>query len=161
MRNTITALRGCGLGGSVAETVKLRVLTVSDIEAVADLDESLVGVRRREYWQNRLERAEASWVPSLVAEINGRVIGFILGSPSGWEYGIPEDVALIDTIGVCHEYRGRGIGKQLFKEMSSMFGRVGIRTIYVFARQENGDLLRFCRSIGFREGDMIKLELTI
>ena len=87
------------------EPVKLRVLTMRDLNTVADIDESLLGTRRVEYWETRLEKAETSGVPSLAAEVNGKVVGFILGSASGWEYGIPENVAWIDTLGVRNEYK--------------------------------------------------------
>ena len=62
------------------EPVKLRVITIKDINTVADIDESLLGTRRVGYWEARLEKAEMSGVPSLVAEVDGKVVGFILGS---------------------------------------------------------------------------------
>ncbi|HNT43353.1 MAG TPA: GNAT family N-acetyltransferase [Syntrophorhabdaceae bacterium] len=141
--------------------VKLKVLTLKDLDAVTDIDESLLGTRRRDYWEVRLERAEVSGVPSLAAELDGRVIGFILGSASGWEYGIPENVAWIDTLGVRKEYQKQGIARLLFQEMFSMFKKVGVDTIYVFVNWRDWDLLRFFDRMGFKRGDMINLEMKI
>jgi predicted N-acetyltransferase YhbS len=141
--------------------VKLRVLTMKDLNAVADIDESLLGARRVEYWETRLERAETSGVPSLIAEVDGKVVGFILGSASGWEYGIPENVAWIDTLGVRSEYQQKGIARLLFKEMFSMFKKVGVDTIYVFVNWKDRDLLQFFDKMGFKKGDMINLEMKI
>ena len=143
------------------EPVKLRVLTMRDLNTVADIDESLLGTRRVEYWEARLEKAETSGVPSLVAEINGKVVGFILGSASGWEYGVPENVAWIDTLGVRNEYKKKGIARLLFKEMFSMFKKVGVDTIYVFVNWKDWDLLQFFDRMGFKRGDMINLEMKI
>jgi len=143
------------------EPVKLRILTMKDLDAVTEIDYNLLGKRRREYWEQRLEKSETSGVPSLVAEVNGKVIGFILGSASGWEYGIPENVAWIDTIGVVKEYQRKGIARLLFKEMYNMFKKVGVDTIYVFVNWRDWDLLQFFDRMGFQRGDMVNLELKI
>ncbi len=143
------------------EPVKLRMLAMKDLDAVTDIDESLLGTRRRAYWEIRLEKAEISGVPSLAAEVGGKVIGFILGSASGWEYGIPENVAWIDTLGVRKEYQQKGVARLLFQEMFSMFKKVGIDTIYVFVNWRDWDLLQFFDRMGFKRGNMINLEMTI
>ena len=145
----------------LVEPVKLRVLTLKDLDAITDIDESLLGTRRREYWAVRLERAETSGVPSLAAEVSGRVIGFILGSASGWEYGIPENIAWIDTLGVRKEYQKKGIARLLFREMFFMFKEVGVDTIYVLVSWRDWDLLKFFDKMGFKRGDMINLEMKI
>jgi predicted N-acetyltransferase YhbS len=145
----------------LTEPVKLRVLTIKDLNVVTDIDESLLGARRAGYWEARLEKAEISGVPSLAAEVNGQVVGFILGSASGWEYGIPENVAWIDTLGIRNEYKKKGIARLLFKEMFSMFKKVGVDTIYVFVDWKKLDLLQFFNKMGFKHGDMINLEMKI
>jgi GNAT superfamily N-acetyltransferase len=143
------------------EPVKLRILTLKDLDAVTEIDYSLLGKKRKEYWETRLEHMETSGVPSLAAEIGGKMIGFILGSASGWEYGIPENVAWIDTLGVVKEHQNKGIAKLLFKEMFSMFKKVGVDTIYVFVNWRDWDLLQFFDKMGFQRGDMINLELKL
>ncbi len=143
------------------EPVKLRILTLKDLDAVTEIDFSLLGKRRRDYWETRLERAEISGVPSLAAEIDGQMIGFILGTASGWEYGIPENVGWIDTLGILKDYQGQGIARLLFTEMVSMFKKVGVATIYVFVNWRDWDLLQFFDKMGFKRGDMINLELSI
>jgi ribosomal protein S18 acetylase RimI-like enzyme len=145
----------------LVEPVKLRVLTLKDLDSITDIDESLLGTRRRDYWAVRLERTETSGVPSLAAEVAGRVIGFILGSASGWEYGIPENIAWIDTLGVRKEYQKKGIARLLFREMFFMFKEVGVDTIYVFVNWRDWDLLKFFDKMGFKRGDMINLEMKI
>jgi GNAT superfamily N-acetyltransferase len=143
------------------EPVKLRILTLKDLDTVTEIDYSLLGKKRREYWETRLERMETSGVPSLAAEISGKMIGFILGNASGWEYGIPENIAWIDTLGVVKEHQNKGIAKLLFTEMSSMFKKVGVDTIYVFVNWRDWDLLQFFDKMGFQRGDMINLELKL
>lgn len=145
----------------VMDRVKLRILTMKDLDAVTEIDFSLLGKKRREYWEQRIERSEMSGVPSLAAEADGKVVGFILGSASGWEYGIPENIAWIDTLGVAREFQKKGVARALFKEMFSMFKKVGVDTIYVFVSWKDLDLLQFFDKMGFKRGDMINLELKI
>lgn len=141
--------------------IKLRILTIKDLDAITEIDYSLLGKKRRDYWEARLEHAEISGVPSLAAELNGELIGFILGNASGWEYGIPDNIAWIDTIGVLKPYQKKGIAKLLFNEMLSMFKKVGVDTVYVFVNWKDLDLLQFFDKMGFKRGDMINLELKI
>lgn len=143
------------------EGISLRPLTMKDLDALAAIDFELLGKRRREYWELKLERAETSGVPSLAAEKDGKVIGFILGSASGWEYGVPENVGWIDTLGVAKAWQGKGVSQLLFKEIYSMFKKVGVDTIYVFVDWKKWDLLKFFEKMGFTRGDMINLELKL
>jgi GNAT superfamily N-acetyltransferase len=143
------------------EGVSLRPLRMKDLDAVAAIDYELLGKQRREHWESKLERSETSGVPSLAAEKDGKVIGFILGSASGWEYGIPENVGWIDTIGVTKVWQGKGVSQLLFKEIYSMFKKVGVDTIYVFVDWKKWDLLKFFEKMGFTRGDMINLELKL
>jgi GNAT superfamily N-acetyltransferase len=150
-----------GPGRKTLVNITLRPLSVKDLDEVARIDFSLLGKQRKEYWENKLERIEESGVPSLAAEIDGKVIGFILGKASDREYGIPENVGWIDTIGVDKEWQGKGISHLLFKEMYSMFKKVGIDTIYVFLDTKKRDLIKFFDKMGFAKGDMFNMELKI
>jgi len=143
------------------EPVKMRILTRKDLDAVTEIDFALLGKKRREYWESSLERAETSGVPSLAAEMDGKVIGFILGTASGWEYGIPENVGWIDTLGVIKAFQNKGVARILFNEMISMFRKVGVDTIYVFVNCRDWDLLQFFDKVGFKRGDMVNLEMKI
>ncbi len=126
------------------EPVKLRVLTMKDLDAVTEIDYGLLGTKRREYWEARLESLETSGVPSLIAEVDGKVIGFILGRASGWEYGIPENVAWIDTLGVVKEYQKKGSCTDPFQRDVQYVQEGWVDTIYVFVNWKDWI---FCSSL--------------
>ena len=144
------------------EGVKLRVLTSKDLDAITEIDNQIFKRPRRDYWETRLAHLEiASAVPSIAAEKDGEVIGFIIGSTSGWEYGIPESVGYIDAIGVLPQWHGKGISQLLLKEMLSMFKKVGLETAYVYVHWKKWDLLRFFDKAGFKRGEMLNLEKAL
>ncbi|MBA4391465.1 MAG: N-acetyltransferase [Syntrophus sp. (in: bacteria)] len=150
-----------GPGRKTLENITLRPLSMKDLDDVAQIDFSLLGKQRKEYWEDKLERIEELGVPSLAAEIDGKVIGFILSKASDREYGIPENIGCIDTIGVDKEWQGKGISHLLFKEMYSMLKNIGIDTIYVFVDRKQRDLVKFFDKMGFARGDMFNMELKI
>ncbi|HLA28711.1 MAG TPA: GNAT family N-acetyltransferase, partial [Syntrophales bacterium] len=102
-----------------------------------------------------------SHLPSLVATINDNVVGFILGEASGWEFGIPDTVGWIHTIGVDPAAQKKGVARKLLHEMIVHLKKVGVTSIYVLVSWRDWDLLKFLDSAGFSRGDMINLELKV
>ncbi len=146
----------------IMEEVKIRVMDYRDLDAIVEIDEKVLGKSRPEYWQMKIELSKSrSPMASLVAEAEGKVVGFILGDASGWEYGIPDTVGWIDTIGVHPDYQKRGIARALLMEMVNNLKKVGVDTIYTFVNWRDWGLLQFFDATGFRRGDMINLELKI
>jgi N-acetylglutamate synthase-like GNAT family acetyltransferase len=144
------------------EPVKIRALAYGDLDAIVGIDKAILGKERPEYWSMKIEISEnRSPLTSLVAEMNGNVVGFIMGDASGWEYGIPNTVGWIDTIGIHPKYQEKGIARLLFKEMMSNLKKVGVDTIYTFVNWKEWDLLHFFDKMGFQKGDMIQLELKL
>lgn len=144
-----------------SENVVIRPLRFTDLEAVCRIDYSLLGKKRDIYWETRLEKAEASGLPSLAAEVDGTVIGFIIGSSSGREYGVPENVGWIDSIGVAGEWQDKGISQLLFQKIYEIFKTIGVDKIYVFVDWKKWDILKFFDKMGFRRGDMVNLRLSL
>jgi ribosomal protein S18 acetylase RimI-like enzyme len=98
---------------------------------------------------------------SLVAEVEGEVVGFILGEVSGWEFGVPETIGWMDTIGVDPAYQKKGVATALAHELIKSLKAIGVRTIYTLVSWNDWDLLQFFHAMGFTRGDMINLELKI
>ena len=89
------------------------------------------------------------------------MVGFIIGGASRWEYGVPENIGWIDTIGVDPDYQRKGIAARLFKRMTQDLKQSGVDTITTFVKRWDPTLLNFFKSLGFRKGDMINLELDL
>jgi predicted N-acetyltransferase YhbS len=147
---------------SPQEDFTIRTLKEDDLNAIVEIDQKVLGENRRNYWEGKLElmNRKSSQV-SLVVEMNGEVVGFILGDISGWEFGVPETIGWIDTIGVDPAYQKRGLAKALAHELIKNLKALGVKTIYTLVSWNDWDLLQFFHAMGFTRGDMINLELKI
>jgi predicted N-acetyltransferase YhbS len=144
------------------ENMKIRPLEKEDLEAIVEIDERVLGENRRSYWERKLElmNNKASQV-SLVAEMEGKVVGFILGDVSGWEFGVPDTIGWIDTIAIDPIYQKRGLATALANEVIKNLKAIGVRAVYTLVSWNDWDLLQFFHAMGFTRGDMINLELKI
>lgn len=144
------------------EHLKIRPLTTDDLEAIVAIDEKVLGEKRRDYWAKKLQMKDdkASQV-SLVAEVKGKVLGFILGDISGWEFGVPDTIGWIDTMGVDPVHQKKGLATALARELIQRLKALGVTTIYTLVNWDDWGLLQFFHAMGFTRGDMINLELKI
>jgi predicted N-acetyltransferase YhbS len=144
------------------ENMKIRALKAEDVDAIVKIDEKVLGESRKDYWERRLELMNSkSSQTSLVAEVEGEVVGFILGDVSGWEFGVPETIGWMDTIGVDPAYQKKGVATALAHELIKNLKAIGVRTIYTLVNWNDWDLLQFFHAMGFTRGDLINLELKV
>ncbi|MCJ7749205.1 MAG: GNAT family N-acetyltransferase [Desulfobacterales bacterium] len=144
------------------KNMKIRPLKKKDIETIVEIDEKVLGENRRDYWERKfsLMNDKATKI-SLVAEMEGKVVGFILGDVSGWEFGVPDTIGWIDTIGIDPVYQKRGLATALANEVIKNLKAIGVRAVYTLVSWNDWDLLQFFHAMGFTRGDMINLELKI
>jgi len=144
------------------ESIKIRLLSKGDLEAIVEIDEKVLGENRKDYWEKKLKLTnDKSSQVSLVAELEGKALGFILGDVSGWEFGVPDTIGWIDTIGVDPAYQKKGLATALANELIKRLKVIGVRTIYTLVSWNDWNLLQFFHAMGFTRGDMINLELKI
>ena len=140
----------------------IRPMVPTDLDRIVDIEIKVLGKERTEYWELKFASLEKrSRVSSLVAEIDGTVVGFIIGGASRWEFGVPEHIGWIDTIGVDPDNQRKGIAKTLFTEMTRRLKKEGVDTIITFVTRRDWVLLKFFNSMGFQKGDMVNLEVDI
>ncbi len=140
------------------ESVKIRSLDYKDIDEIVEIERLILGKNRRKYWLMKIDLLEErSPMTSLVAEVEGKVVGFIIAEVAGWEYGVPDTVALIETIGVHPNYQKKGIATLLFRRLIDNLRKIGVKTVYTFVEWRSWDLLRFFAKMGFEKGDMVHL----
>lgn len=144
-----------------AKAVSIRRLQREDFDAVVRMDERITGRPRPDYWRERFETAETIRPPwaSLVAELDGRAVGFLLGWASGREFGVPGSVGWIDVIGVDLPYRGRGVGRALVGAFADSAKELrDIDTIFTLIDPGDNQIREFFARLGFAPGKMLHLE---
>lgn len=140
----------------------IRRMVSSDLERIIEIDIEVLGKQRPDYWKMKIEMVEKRpQISALVAELDGKVVGFIIGGASRWEYGVPENIGWIDTIGVDPDHQRKGIAKLLFREMTQHLKKDGIDTVITFVTRRDWLMLKFFSRLGFQKGDMVNLELDI
>jgi ribosomal protein S18 acetylase RimI-like enzyme len=151
------------MGEDLLNELKIRPLTIGDLEAIIEIDRKVLGKPRRDYWKKKIELTNPRYPLScLVAETEGNVVGVIVGEVSGWEFGIPDTIGWISTIGVDPSYQHRGVARRLSEEYIKNLKSIGVKIVYTLVNWNDWDLLTFFRAMGFaRGGDMINLELKI
>ncbi|HUJ89793.1 MAG TPA: hypothetical protein VLX12_06330, partial [Syntrophorhabdales bacterium] len=83
------------------DKLMIRLMREDDLDAIVDIDTKVLGEARKDYWLTKIIKQAESRPhdASLVSEVDGKVIGFILGEVSGWEFKVPNNIGWIDTIG--------------------------------------------------------------
>jgi ribosomal protein S18 acetylase RimI-like enzyme len=145
------------------DKLSVRQLTKDDLDSIVEIDTKVLGETRRDYWVTKIIKQADTRPPnaSLVSEIDGKVIGFILGEVSGWEFKVPNNIGWIDTIGIDPDYQNRGIAKVLANALVTNLKSYSVDTIYTLVNWNDWDLLQFFHAMGFSRGDMINLVLKV
>ena len=137
--------------------IHVRSLEKRDLPAIVSMEERQTGIARPEYWEKRIEISEAirpHWA-SLVAEIDNRVVGFVLGRSGEFEFGLPGTIAWIEIIGVDPAYRGQGIAQQLVGQFAESAEDHGIKTIFTLISNGQDEMQQFFSKQGFVHGKML------
>lgn len=145
------------------EIATVRLMRADDIDAVVRIDAQASGRARPRYFELMLQRALtfAGLQISLVAEIDGRVAGYLIGSLYYGEYGMTEPTASIDAIGVEPGMRRNRIAHELFEQLRRNVGAIGATSIRTEVEWSRFELLAFLRSEGFAPAPRLCLERTV
>ncbi len=146
-------------------TIKIRLMKADDFDAVVVIDEKVLKASRPEYYEMKFEKLFNSrdYVPtSLVAEEeDGTVVGFVMGVLYMGEYGILQEEATLDTIGVDPDHQHKGIGKQLIDEFMDHLKRLGVQKINTLVDWNDSNMIRFFSSNQFNPSKSINLERSL
>jgi ribosomal protein S18 acetylase RimI-like enzyme len=145
------------------DPVLVRAMTEQDLDAVVTIDAAATGRRRPRYFELMLQRAVklAGMQVSLVAELDGRVAGFLIASLFYGEYGVLEPAASLETIGVHPDFRRRRVGQALMRQLRMNLGALHITTLRTEISWDDFELAGFFRRQGFRPAGRICLECPI
>ncbi len=134
--------------------IKIRVATIDDLPVIFHLGEELFTPHEAsnlyrtwdEYEVTHLFNSEPEYM--LVAHIEDRVVGFLLGSIiekryTAWNYGH------LLWLGVDPAFARQGIAGRLFERFRDLVQEAGVRMLMVDTQADNENAIRFFRAKGF------------
>ena len=143
--------------------VVVRTMGTPDLEAIVAIDAHASGRRRPKYFELMLKRAlqETDMQVSLVAELDRKPVGFIIGSIYFGEFGIVEPAATLETIAVDPRFRGRGVASALMRQFRLNLAALRVSRLRTEVSWDHFDLLAFLDREGFAPGRRLCLEIDL
>ena len=141
---------------------RIRPLDELDIDAIVRIDEKIGGQYRPDFWEQRvtyyLRRDPES---SRVAEVDGVVVGFMLGDVRAGEFGIDHPSGWIERFGIHPDFRGRDLGKLMFEQIVKHFRAEGATVVRTLADGKETAVVGFLKALGFAPSALQALEISL
>ncbi len=138
-------------GPLARDKIPVRSMMEGDLRALVLIDRRITGNDRAAYFQRKLTEAltESDVRVSLVAELDGATVGFIMARVDLGEFGRVETTAVVDTIGVDPDYRNRGVGRALISQLLVNLGTLRVEKVRTEVDWQDHDLLAYLDRSGF------------
>jgi len=143
-----------------APSISIRRAKPSDAKTITRIDFKRTGIAKPTHWRDRLAECRSKNGVALVAEQDGKVAGYILGQVRAWEFGSPP-TGWVYAVAVAPDVQGKAIGRRLAEAAVERFASAGVVSIRTMVQRESIALLRFFRSLGFRAGPFVELEMQL
>jgi len=143
----------------VEDTVNIREITSKDAEAIQQIRRAISEDDAEVDFVKYIERhiSEGDRKSSLVAEIDGKVVGYMISTTLYAGFGIKKS-AWIMAIGVLPDYMGQGIGMKLAGKICEIYKNKGVEYIYSSVLWDSTDVLSFFKKLGFERSEFINLK---
>jgi ribosomal protein S18 acetylase RimI-like enzyme len=133
-----------------AATLNIRPVDETDIGDVVAIDEKIGGQYRPDTWEARiLYYLRRDPDASLVAECNGKIVGFMLGEVRSGEFGLDEPTGWIEVLGVDPDFRHQAVGRRLADAMLTHFRGKGAVCVRTLVDENVPSIGQFFTSLGF------------
>ena len=142
--------------------VRVRPLDELDIGAIVRIDERISGEYRPEVWEQRamyyLRRDPDA---CQVVEVDGKVVGFMLGEVKTGQFGLEEPGGWVERFGIHPDFRGRDLGKLMYDAMRAHFAAEGATTVRTLVDRRDAGVAGFVKALGFAPAALEVLEVPL
>jgi len=143
------------------QNLKIRNLHIGDSEDISRIQESITKEKNIiDYHKIVKEEVKKDNRVNVVAELDGRVVGFIITYLLHGGFGL-EKSAWIGLFGVEPKYMGSGIGKRMAKKVFDELTKMNVKNVFTSVKWDSVDLLSFFKSLGFDRCQFINLQKVI
>jgi ribosomal protein S18 acetylase RimI-like enzyme len=141
--------------------ITVRRMRTQDADAVLRIDEKITGTPHEAQWESRIiDQLTRNPLGCLVAEMKGKVVGFIFGEIRGWEFAIPK-TGWIEIVGVDPEYQGKGVARALIEKLHIYFRNPNIDRVMTMVNWNDAGLVSFFCALGFERSAFIILDKEV
>lgn len=147
---------------SAPGSVVIRPLSELDLGRITSIDERLTGVYKPDVWERRVVyylRRDPEACP--VAEIGGKVVGFMFTDLRSGEFGLEETSGWIERFGVDPDFQGRSVGRRMFEAAQTYLRGQGATTLRTLVGPADSELSGFLRAVGFQNAPLQALEMPL
>jgi len=150
-------------GPLARDRIPVRAIRENDLQALTAIDRDITGRDRSRYFEAKLAEAlhESDVRVSLVAELDGRPVGFIMARVDLGDFGRTEPTAELDTIGVAPDCRDRGVGRALLSQLIANLASLRIERILTEVTWDDRELLAFLARCGFRPSSCLAFDRPV
>jgi ribosomal protein S18 acetylase RimI-like enzyme len=145
------------------DRIPVRSMAESDLRPIVAIDRRITGRARAAYLQQKLMEAlhQSDVRVSLVAELDGSSVGFVMARVDLGEFGRAEPAAVMDTIGVDPDYRRQGVGRSLLSQLFLNLAALRVERIRTELDWRDRELLAFLDVCGFHPAQQLCLDLAL
>ncbi|MFV2072588.1 MAG: GNAT family N-acetyltransferase [Thermoanaerobaculales bacterium] len=145
------------------EGVVIRNLRTEDRSRLVAIDKQLTGRSRQVWYEGKLKRAleDSDLQVSLGAEIDGTLVGAMIAAVHFGEFGLPEPLAVLDTVLVDPAFERRGIARAMFEQLLLNLRALRIERVRTEVAWDDHKLAAFFGSVGFEPVPRLVLEKEI
>lgn len=141
--------------------ILIRKMRKDDVDEVSRIDAAITKTPSGINFKPAVAKAaKINSNASLVAEIRGKVVGFMISYITAGNFGT-DKIAWIARFGVDPKHMGQEIGKSLAKGIFDHYHEQGVKKVYTSVRWDSTDLLSFFKTLGFERSDFINLRKAL
>ena len=143
------------------DNILIRKLNSEDAEEIGKIYLSITKTTNVDDFRKIVaKQAQRDEDASFVAELNGKVVGYLISYTLIGGFGIAKS-AWVANIGVNPKFMGQGIGEKMAEEIFEHYRNKGIKDIYTSVTWDSTDLLSFFKTLGFDRSEFINLKKNL
>jgi ribosomal protein S18 acetylase RimI-like enzyme len=145
------------------DKVMIRTLTQEDLDPVVRTDQKITGRNHCKFFQRKFQEAlfESGVRLSLVAEIDGMVVGYVMARVDFGEFGRTASEAVIDILGVAKAFRSQQVGHALLSQLLANLSSLQVETVRSEVDWNDFGMLGFLESCGFAPSQRLALSCDL
>lgn len=150
-------------GPLARDRVPVRAMADGDLAGLIAIDRKITGRDRKAYFEQKFAEAihDTDVRVSLVADRDGRPVGFVMARVDLGEFGRMEPTAVMDTIGVDPDYRDQGIGRALMSQLLANLATLRVDKVRSEVDWHDRELTAFLDGCGFAPSQELCFERSL